>query len=160
MLMPTCPDRLSGGKFMRPANGRGQGLWSLEARGPGSTHHVTSGELSWHTVMAQDDIWSDMVISMTNQRSSLEGMANKKGQAERVSCYLCWKLLGVVYLIHINVLFHLDVVLATHLKDNKFMLRYLFLLRFGSLVWTHVADDPAGYWTFCQHVMSSYMTVR
>lgn len=31
MLMPTCRDRLSGGKFMRPANGWGQGLWSLES---------------------------------------------------------------------------------------------------------------------------------
>ena len=51
------------------------------------------------------------------------------------SCYVvCWKLLGGVYLIHINVLFHLDVTVATHLKDNKFMLRYLFLLKFGSLV--------------------------
>ena len=51
------------------------------------------------------------------------------------SCYVvCWKLLGGVYLIHINVLFHLDVTVATHLKDNKFMLRYLFLLKFGSLI--------------------------
>ena len=110
--------------------------------------------------MAHDDIWSDMspVISMTNQRPVLEGMANKKGETERVSVSV--KLLGVVYLIHINVLFHLDVALATHLKDNKFMLRYLFLLRFGSLVWTHVADDLAGYWTFCQNVTSSYMTIR
>lgn len=88
---------------------------------------------------------------MNNQSPSVTRNGLKR---ERVSCNVeCWKLLGVVYLIHINVLFHLDVcssVVATHLKDNKFM--FYDICFFSSwdhlciIVGTHVLVDPSiGY---------------
>ena len=79
--------------------------WCLFITGAVMTSVMSLHQRSLHNGMSKN--LQRTVIQMISQSPSLRRNGLKR---ERVSCNVeCWKLLGVVYLIHINVLFHLDV---------------------------------------------------